>query len=445
MLESPPPAALSAEPASSQAYGLVNLNYAEREIFKDDNRLNSILASLNDVVWSIETNNFSTTYMSPAAQRFYGWPAEKFYQSPSFWLDLVIEEDREYYLSELFNIFEKGLLEFQYRIRCADGAIKIIRDHITVCYDAQQVPFRIDGISHDITQQVETQNAIKQRNQELKEANKQLQALQNQLLQSEKMASIGQLAAGVAHEINNPIGYVYSNLGTLERYLADIFGALHAIETMALSATDPTQITRQVEAIKQQNDLVFIEQDIQDLMHESREGITRVKKIVQDLKDFSHADTNAEWLMADLHAGLESTLNIVNNEIKYKAEIIRQYADLPQIYCIPAQLNQVFMNMLVNASHAIEQKGQITITTQLGDGQVVISFADTGKGIPEEIIHRIYDPFFTTKPVGSGTGLGLSLSYNIVQTHGGKIDVTSEVGKGTRFDITLPISQPQGA
>jgi len=404
MLESMQPAALSAEPASSQAYGLVNLNYAEREIFKDDNRLNSILASLNDVVWSIETNNFSTTYMSPAAQRFYGWPAEKFYQSPSFWLDLVIEEDREYYLSELFNIFEKGLLEFQYRIRCADGAIKIIRDHITVCYDAQQVPFRIDGISHDITQQVETQNAIKQRNQELKEANKQLQALQNQLLQSEKMASIGQLAAGVAHEINNPIGYVYSNLGTLERYLADIFGALHAIETMALSATDPTHTARQVEAIKQQNDLVFIEQDIQDLMHESREGITRVKKIVQDLKDFSHADTNAEWLMADLHAGLESTLNIVNNEIKYKAEIIRQYADLPQIYCIPAQLNQVFMNMLVNASHAIEQKGQITITTQLRDGQVVISFADTGKGIPEEIIHRIYDPFLP--PNRSAAALG---------------------------------------
>lgn len=444
MLNAYPSESVSQASTASLNAPVVNLNYAEREVFIDDHRLNSILASLNDVIWSIETNNFSTTYMSPAAKRFYGWPAETFYQRPSFWLDLVLEEDREYYLSELFNIFEKGLLEFQYRIRCADGAVKIIRDHITVCYDAQNVPYRIDGISHDITQQVETQNAIKQRNQELKEANAQLQALQNQLLQSEKMASIGQLAAGVAHEINNPIGYVYSNLGTLQRYLGEIFGALHAIEAVAVAGGAPPQLQAQVDAIKQQNDVAFIEQDIHDLMHESREGITRVKKIVQDLKDFSHADSSAEWLYADIHAGIESTLNIVNNEIKYKAEIIRQYADLPQLYCIPAQLNQVFMNMLVNASHAIEQKGQITITTALKDAQVVISFADNGKGIAEDIIHRIYDPFFTTKPVGCGTGLGLSLSYNIVQTHGGRIEVSSVVGKGTRFDIYLPIQAPQG-
>lgn len=430
-----PAAWMPAEKASD----IINLNYAERVIFTDDERLNSILASLNDVVWSIETNNFSTTYMSPAAQRFYGWPADKFYESPSLWLDMVLEEDREHYLGELFNIFEKGLLHFQYRIRCADGSIKWVSDHITVCYDEQQQPLRIDGISHDITQQIEAEASLKQRNDELNAAYSQLQTLQNQLLQSEKMASIGQLAAGVAHEINNPIGYVYSNLGTLQRYLQDIFLALQGFESVALEASAHAQKQEKIAALKQQLDIAFIEQDIHDLMHESREGITRVKKIVQDLKDFSHADTTEYWEIADLHAGIDSTLNIVNNEIKYKVEVIKHYTEIPAVECLPAQLNQVFMNMLVNASHAIEEKGQIIIQTALAGDQVVISFIDNGKGIPEDIIHRIYDPFFTTKPVGSGTGLGLSLSYNIVQKHGGRIQVQSTLGQGTRFDIYLPI------
>ncbi len=425
----------------STASDIINLNYAERVIFEDDHRLNSILASLNDVVWSIETNNFSTTYMSPAAMRFYGWPAEQFYQSPSLWLDIVLEEDREHYLGHLFQIFETGLLQFQYRIRCADGTVKWVQDHITVCYDTQHTPYRIDGISHDITQQVQAETALKQRNEALNAANQQLQTLQHQLLQSEKMASIGQLAAGVAHEINNPIGYVYSNLGTLQRYLNDVFRAVQQLESLALTSADPGTRQAEVAHIHQQLDLAFIRQDIQDLMHESREGITRVKKIVQDLKDFSHADTTEQWQLADVQAGMDSTLNIVNNELKYKAEVIKQYGNIPPIECLPAQLNQVFMNMLVNASHAIEGQGQIILKTAQAGEEVVISVIDTGHGIPDEIIHRIYDPFFTTKPVGSGTGLGLSLSYNIIQKHHGRIEVSSQRGHGTRFDIFLPIYQ----
>ena len=174
-------------------------------------------------------------------------------------------------------------------------------------------------------------------------------------------------------------------------------------------------------------------------MKESRDGITRVKKIVQDLKDFSHVDAQDEWQWADLHKGLDSTLNIVWNEIKYHAEVIKEYGEIPEVECFPSQLNQVFMNLLVNAAHAITDKGIITIRTGRQGEEVFIRIADTGKGIPEENLKRVFDPFFTTKPVGKGTGLGLSLSYGIMQKHNGRIEVQSEVGKGATFTLWLPI------
>ena len=264
---------------------------------------------------------------------------------------------------------------------------------------------------------------------------------QNQLLQSDKMASIGQLAAGVAHEINNPIGYVNSNLGTLEKYLQDIFAMLEAYEQAEpLLAADPTTAAR-VKVLRDKLDIEFLKNDVGALMKESEEGISRVTKIVHDLKDFSHVD-ESEWQMVDLHKGLESTLNLVRNEIKYKAEVVKEYGNLQEIECLPSQINQVFMNMLVNAAHAIESLGTITIRTGMQGDEAWVEFADSGKGIPPENLKRIFEPFFTTKPVGKGTGLGLSLSYSIVQKHHGRIEVASEMGKGTTFRITLPVKQP---
>jgi len=181
----------------------------------------------------------------------------------------------------------------------------------------------------------------------------------------------------------------------------------------------------------------FLQGDIQNLIDESLEGVCRVKKIVDNLKDFSRVDT-AEWQYANLENGLESTLNIVWNEIKYKAEVKKEYAGLPEIECIAAQLNQVFMNLLVNASHAIEAHGLITLRTGFDDTEVWVEVEDTGKGIKPEHLGRIFEPFFTTKPVGKGTGLGLSLAYGIVQRHHGRLDVRSEVDKGTVFRLTLP-------
>ncbi|MCQ1550111.1 MAG: ATP-binding protein [Candidatus Accumulibacter phosphatis] len=295
----------------------------------------------------------------------------------------------------------------------------------------------------DVSDRREAEEALRRHQQQLEELvgqrTTQLQQANEQLLQSEKLASIGQLAAGVAHEINNPIGYVHSNIGSLEGYIEDLFDMIGMYEKAESSSTFPDfalALRQKREAI----DLEFLKEDIPMLMRESREGIDRVRKIVQDLKDFSHVDSSNEWQWANLHAGIESTLNVVRNEVKYKADVVQEFGDIPEIECLPSQLNQVFVNLLVNAAHAMgEQRGQITIRTGNGSDSVWLEFADTGSGIPEEIQARIFDPFFTTKPVGKGTGLGLSLSYGIIQRHNGTISVRSRTGEGTVFRIVLPI------
>ena len=265
-----------------------------------------------------------------------------------------------------------------------------------------------------------------------------LEQAQRQLMQSEKMASIGQLAAGVAHEINNPIGFVGSNLGTLTGYLQDIFSIIAAYERAeALAGNDAA--FEEARSLRQKLDYDYLKEDIAGLLGESKDGLARVRKIVQDLKGFSHvSDTVWEW--ADIHQGLDSTLNMVWNELKYHCTVSKNYGPLPKIRCLPSQLNQVFMNLLVNAGQAIADKGEITITTEcVGDAAVRVSIGDTGAGIAPEALARVFDPFFTTKPVGKGTGLGLSLAWGIVERHGGKIEVASEVGKGTTFAVTLPV------
>ncbi len=290
--------------------------------------------------------------------------------------------------------------------------------------------------------------AINQQNELLKKEKaeqakliEQLSEAQDQLLQQEKMASIGQLAAGVAHEINNPVGYVSANINSLNGYLDDLFELFEEYKKLELLLPEDSPERIKVAEVKKQIDLDFIKEDIDDLLGESAEGIKRVKQIVQDLKDFSHVD-KVEWQRADLKQGIESTLNIVANEIKYKAEIIKEYDNIPAIACVPSQINQVILNLLVNAGHAIEERGTITIRLkQLNEEQVYIEVEDTGKGISEGNLKKIFNPFFTTKPVGKGTGLGLSLSYSIAEKHNGKLTVKSEVGVGTKFRLILPVEQ----
>jgi len=283
--------------------------------------------------------------------------------------------------------------------------------------------------------QAQLEELVEQRTGELAEANA-------QLMQSEKLASIGQLAAGVAHEINNPIGYVFSNIGSLETYIGNLLEILNMYEASESAITDPTRIA-DLRTLREKLDIDFLREDIPMLMNESKEGITRVRKIVQSLKEFSHVDSDQEWQWSNLHEGIDATLNIVNSEIKFKADVIKEYGELPDVECLPSQLNQVFMNLLVNASQAIgDERGKIVIRTGVTGNQVWLEFSDTGSGIPEDVRNRIFEPFFTTKAVGTGTGLGLSLSYGIIQKHSGSMVVDSEVGRGSSFRITLPIRRP---
>jgi hemerythrin-like metal-binding protein len=281
------------------------------------------------------------------------------------------------------------------------------------------------------TADLEKANAnLQEEREELRILLQKVDEAQSQLLQSEKMASIGQLAAGVAHEINNPVGFVSSNLGTLKTYVGQLLQLIDAYETGTVT-----------DALRKEADLGFLRQDIADLVKESQDGLDRVKKIVSNLKDFSHVD-EAEWQDADLNAGLESTLNVVWNEIKYKATVVREFGNLPPVRCIPAQINQVVMNLLVNAAQAIEQQGTITMRSGVAGNFAWIEVADTGKGMLPEVRKRIFEPFYTTKPVGKGTGLGLSLSYDIVAKHGGSFTVSSEAGQGSTFHIDLPMGGP---
>jgi two-component system sensor histidine kinase TtrS len=255
-----------------------------------------------------------------------------------------------------------------------------------------------------------------------KQAEKERKILTSQLHQADKMASIGQLAAGVAHEINNPIAYIYSNLNTMNKYLLKI-------------AKEIKKITASEEDVGRMDELTA---DFGDAISESLEGADKVKKIVADLKGFSRAD-DAKPEPTDLNKGLESTLNVIWNQLKYHCKVEKDFGDLPEVSCFPSQISQVFLNMLVNAGHATKgQSGLIKIRSWSDKTSVYISIKDNGCGIPADGLSKIFEPFYTTKDVGEGTGLGLSLSYDIIKRHNGSIEVKSVVGEGTEFVISLP-------
>ena len=261
---------------------------------------------------------------------------------------------------------------------------------------------------------------------------------QQQLLQSEKMAAIGQLAAGVAHEINNPVGFVHSNLGVLKEYVISLLELLDAHCLAAEQCAPGHPALLKAQQLATEMDIDYLRNDVVKLLSESQEGLERIERIVIDLRTFAHVD-DAEWKTIDIHTCLERTLNVIWNELKYKATLVKEYDDLPAISCLPLQLSQVFMNLLINAVQAIKEHGTITLRTGHEADSIWVEVADSGCGIPPENLPRLFDPFFTSKPVGTGTGLGLAIAYKIVEAHHGRIDVNSEVGCGSTFRVTLPI------
>ncbi|ALZ76661.1 ATP-binding protein [Rheinheimera sp. F8] len=319
-------------------------------------------------------------------------------------------------------------------VECDDSSVR------TVCLVVQDVT----ELASYFQAEQQLSARLEQEGAALKVLNEKLSMAQSQLLQSEKMAAIGQLAAGVAHEINNPIGFISSNLQTLQDYAARLLKLTAFYEKIVSKTGNETFLALQRDT-QQRLQFDFVRTDLPELLSESIDGIDRVAEIVKNLKAFSHVD-NAQWQPANLVEGLESTLKIAANQLKYHVEIHRDYAaDLPDVYCQPNQINQVLLNLLVNAAQAMDHKGHLYLRAWQQEQSVCIEVRDSGPGIAPEHMSRLFEPFFTTKAVGSGTGLGLSLSYSIVKKHQGNIEVQSPPGEGASFIVCLPIAGPADA
>jgi PAS domain S-box-containing protein len=333
-----------------------------------------------------------------------------------------------------------------------DGSLYWERSHIAPVVEKDGTITRFIALKEDITEQVRYEEdrvrfekELKSRNEELENAVTGLRQMQDTLVQSEKLASIGQLTAGIAHEINNPLSFVASNLNRFDEYFSDVISLLdgwRAFGTTAPFNGEGEGSRAHLHAEEERLDLPYIKEDFRRLMGHTRSGAERIKLIVEQLRGFTHlagegfADTN-------LNEALEDTITIVWNELKYKATLVKEFGALPPVTCNAGEVKQVFVNLLVNAAHAIEVKGTITIRTSAENGMVQIEIEDNGCGIAVAHMKKIFDPFFTTKPVGKGTGLGLWISTTIIQKHHGSIAVRSDVGKGTVFTVRLPVQGPQ--
>jgi PAS domain S-box-containing protein len=343
----------------------------------------------------------------------------------------------------LVRVLEGSALEvFEYTLEFTSGAQQ---------YEARVVRSGEDEgmcIVRNVTERKAAEDERRRHQEELEErvraATQELEARQAQLIQSEKLASLGQMAASIAHEINNPVGYVSSNVSTLASYISVLrqLLALYQQAEQALGAPPPgpvAELLGQVQALRKQERLEELLQDMDGLQEDLKEGITRIREFIQDLKAFVREESGTPQ-MSDLNRGLMITLRMLRHELRHKCEVTCDFAPLPLVRCFPTQLNQVFMNMLLNASQAIERNGVIRLTTRQEGNEAVVRIQDSGHGMDKETLSRIFTPFFTTKPAGQGTGLGLSICYAIISRHKGRIDVESEPGKGTTFSVRLPIT-----
>lgn len=383
------------------------------------------------------------------------------------------------FFAEMWKTIQQGQVwQGEIKNRAKDGSYYWVHTTIVPFLDQQGRPYQYVAIRNDITPLKETKDALEQLNEQLEnrveqrtaelqasqrilkqqaddlsEAMKELQQTQTQLIQSEKMSSLGQLVAGVAHEINNPVNFIYGNLSHADEYTRELLRLVQLYQQF-YPAPHPV-----LQAALDSIDLSFLTEDLPKLLNSMRIGADRIQKIVLSLRNFSRMD-EAEMKAVNIHEGIDSTLMILQNRIKAKShypgiEVIKHYNNLPLVECYPGQLNQVFMNVLSNAIDALEDRFEvcnknfqaffpiITIQTELlRTDHIQITVTDNGLGMTETVQHRLFDPFFTTKPVGKGTGMGLSISYQIItEKHRGTLECRSTLDQGSQFIVTIPIRQ----
>jgi signal transduction histidine kinase len=315
--------------------------------------------------------------------------------------------------------------------------LSAVGNHVSLAVDRAESFQMIEELTRGLEDKVRVRTEqLRAANEELQAAYRDLQATQVQLIQREKMASVGQLVAGVAHELNNPIGFVYSNVGTLEDFVKRLRAILDVYRAAPLAEPAQARVDEEWKALKIDYALKYVDSMIEGI----REGAERARKIVRDLRVFARTDADV-WQAVDLHAELESSLTLVNHLLKERVTVHRNFGPLPTVECVRSQIDQVFLNLLANAAQAITGPGAITLETRVEHGDAVVTIGDTGPGIRPDVMGRIFDPFFTTKPVGEGTGLGLSISYEIVKKHGGEIRADSPPGGGATFTLRLPLTR----
>jgi len=352
--------------------------------------------------------------------------------------------------------FGKGNFDYPIRVVTKDEIGQVTAAFRKLIIDLRRSTISVDSLNREIERRIKTEAQLKELNTrhldshravknmlyDLTESHESLKKAQRQIIQSEKLAAIGQLAAGIAHEINNPVGFINSNLSSLRKYFRSLAQVLGAYEVLKVAAGRKEEeniaaALANVEKLSEGLNLKFIMTDAEELLQESQAGMDRVKKIIGDLKTFARSDTGGN-VLEDVNKIIEGVLNIVWNELKYKVELVREYGAVPAVRCNPQEIGQTMINLLINAGQAIPDKGKIVIRTYAKGPEVFINITDNGSGISPENLEKIFDPFFTTKEPGKGTGLGLAICYDLIKRHGGRMEVYSDVGKGTTFTVVLP-------
>jgi len=437
---------------SKSIYYAIERKKAELAMRESEAQYRLLFESANEAIFIVKGEQLIDC--NPSTLRTFGCTKEQIVKQPLLQFSPELQPDGKDSIEkvqEKINLtLEKKPQFFEWRCKRYDGTP----------FDAEVSlnPLELsDGVLlqamvRDITERKRAAEALRLAYEKLEKANRELKEMQSQMVQSEKLASIGQLAAGVAHEMNTPVGFVASNFQTLQSYMNKFRDLLTLYDELAseVESSEKEMLLNKVSVIDKSRNTMkidFIIKDIQGLFDDSREGLERVTNIIQNLRDFSRIDQAEFFDEYNINEGIKATLVVARNEIKYYTDVKTELSEVPAIYCNSGQINQVFLNILVNAAQAIKarqgegEKGTITIRTYSSANEVVCEIEDDGPGIDSDKLTKIFDPFFTTKPAGKGTGLGLSVSYDIIVTkHKGKLLVDSAVGKGAKFTIKLPIS-----